>query len=275
MQCEVCTLQWHWWSANSCVPASDYGCYKDTLKSKGYWVGSKAAWWTTEPGSCSGPAGPNGHFGCGEQFWNCADITVLASSGGSTAAASSSTTSAAARTTASTTTTKRVASTTTTSTMPPASNCKAVSGSEEIGATDDKCREVCLMLPAGSWPCGTGHACDCSDIATTATTMTTTAAAATTAAAGGTVCTPTQGLQPNGATDANCAQCARGYKWWPCNTNPAICTCSNSLAEVSSHIFQPVAKGSKSQHFLGTSLLQDGTIVASAMPRVSEQAEEL
>lgn len=77
LRCEVCTLQWHWWSANSCIPAGDYGCYKDVLQSSGYWVGSKAAWWTVGAGSCNGPAGPNGHSGCGEQFWNCADITVV------------------------------------------------------------------------------------------------------------------------------------------------------------------------------------------------------
>jgi len=76
LQCEVCTLEWHWWSANSCEPAGDYGCFKDRLQSQGYWVGSKASWWTAF-GGCSGPAGPNGHFGCGEQFWNCADITVV------------------------------------------------------------------------------------------------------------------------------------------------------------------------------------------------------
>jgi len=76
LQCEECTLQWHWWSANSCEPAGDYGCFKDILQSKGYWVGSKRAWWTAFRGGCSGPEGSNGHFGCGEQFWNCADITV-------------------------------------------------------------------------------------------------------------------------------------------------------------------------------------------------------
>eukprot|EP00928_Gymnodinium_smaydae_P042881 TRINITY_DN2883_c0_g1_i1.p1 TRINITY_DN2883_c0_g1~~TRINITY_DN2883_c0_g1_i1.p1 ORF type:complete len:415 (-),score=45.92 TRINITY_DN2883_c0_g1_i1:267-1511(-) len=80
LQCEVCSLQWHWWSANSCIPAGDYGCYKDVLQANGYWVGSKAPWWTAGAGTCSGPAGPNGHFGCGEQFWNCADITVVGGS---------------------------------------------------------------------------------------------------------------------------------------------------------------------------------------------------
>ncbi|CAK0849472.1 unnamed protein product [Prorocentrum cordatum] len=65
LRCDECTLQWHWWSANSCQPAGDYGCYKDVLQSSGHWAGSKAPWWTAFGGSCSGPAGPNGHFGCG------------------------------------------------------------------------------------------------------------------------------------------------------------------------------------------------------------------
>lgn len=81
LRCEECTLQWHWWSANSCEPAGDYGCFKKILQSSGYWVGSKRAWWTAFGGGCSGPEGPNGHSGCGEQFWNCADISVQAGGG--------------------------------------------------------------------------------------------------------------------------------------------------------------------------------------------------
>jgi len=90
LACDECTLQWHWWSANSCQPAGDYGCYKDVLQSNGYWTGSKAAWWTAFGGSCSGPEGPNGHFGCGEQFWNCADIAVLPADGSPSTAAPTS-----------------------------------------------------------------------------------------------------------------------------------------------------------------------------------------
>jgi len=83
LQCEACTLQWHWWTANSCQPAGDYGCYKDDLVNSGYWTGgsNKKAWWTAFSGTCSGPAGPNGQKNCGEQFWNCADIAVLPSGG--------------------------------------------------------------------------------------------------------------------------------------------------------------------------------------------------
>jgi len=83
LQCEVCTLQWHWWTANSCQPAGDYGCFKEDLQAKGYWEGSKKAWWTAFSGTCSGPAGPNGQKDCGEQFWNCADIAVRPAGGSS------------------------------------------------------------------------------------------------------------------------------------------------------------------------------------------------
>jgi hypothetical protein len=45
-------------------------------------------------------------------------------------------------------------------------------------------------------------------------------------------CLPTPGLPPNGATPEYCAQCAEGYEWWPCNTDPAICTCQMGLTQV-------------------------------------------
>merc|ERR1712003_195120 len=59
---------------------------------------------------------------------------------------------------------------------------------------------------------------------TTTVVPTTTGAATTTSQ--GMVCMPTPGLPPNGASASNCAKCARGYRWWPCNTNPSICTCT-------------------------------------------------
>merc|ERR1712187_573776 len=37
-------------------------------------------------------------------------------------------------------------------------------------------------------------------------------------------CKATPGLN-RGATDAACAQCASGYKWWPCN-EAILCECS-------------------------------------------------
>jgi len=40
-------------------------------------------------------------------------------------------------------------------------------------------------------------------------------------------CAPAPGTNA-GATITNCAKCANGYKWWPCNTQPPICICSES-----------------------------------------------
>lgn len=292
LQCEACTLQWHWWSANSCIPAGDYGCYKDILQSNGYWVNSKSPWWTVGAGSCSGPAGPNGHSGCGEQFWNCADIKVLGNGGPIT---TRRTTQAPATTTTAAVTT--VAPPSATTTMPSSSACTVVNGAAEYGATSARCNAVCQLLPAGQWPCGPGHACDCTSMGTTtavasstpqvSSTMTETMPATTTATTptvptGGTGsarCFKTPGLGSNGATDANCAACTT-KTIWPCNgqdwtVNPPqpLCTCTGSLAEVSSHSV-PGKKAGR-QAFLGTSLLQDGAVTTHAGASVDELGEEL
>jgi len=34
LSCESCTLQWRYWTANSCVPKVDYKCYFDAIKAK-------------------------------------------------------------------------------------------------------------------------------------------------------------------------------------------------------------------------------------------------
>lgn len=71
LECAECTLQWRWWTANSCVPAQGYGCYWEQMDAAGW---NSRAW--------------HGHFsgrpcrlqpgvaGCGEEFKNCADIRV-------------------------------------------------------------------------------------------------------------------------------------------------------------------------------------------------------
>eukprot|EP00933_Yihiella_yeosuensis_P057003 TRINITY_DN564_c0_g1_i1.p1 TRINITY_DN564_c0_g1~~TRINITY_DN564_c0_g1_i1.p1 ORF type:complete len:579 (+),score=91.86 TRINITY_DN564_c0_g1_i1:72-1808(+) len=90
-----CTLQWRWWSANSCIPAKDYGCFTSVLSAKGY---SPSDWGVR--GSC--PGGSCTRCGCGEEFRNCADITVLPSGGAGV------TTPAPPRTTSATTTQRGV-----------------------------------------------------------------------------------------------------------------------------------------------------------------------
>merc|ERR1712137_1131828 len=165
LQCSTCTLQWHWWSANSCEPAGDYGCFKDVLQSSGYWVGNKAAWWTAFPGDCSGPEGPNGHSGCGEQFGNCADITVLPGNGATTSTTTMASTSEVATSTttmASTsdvggTTSSTIASTTSVTTT-AASGCEICVGDAHTCIwTDGLCYPVaegaCKSTEGTTW-CG-------------------------------------------------------------------------------------------------------------------------
>eukprot|EP00930_Biecheleria_cincta_P020330 TRINITY_DN1530_c0_g1_i4.p1 TRINITY_DN1530_c0_g1~~TRINITY_DN1530_c0_g1_i4.p1 ORF type:complete len:160 (-),score=25.62 TRINITY_DN1530_c0_g1_i4:233-682(-) len=117
-------------------------------------------------------------------------------------------------------------------TAPGSPTCKAMPESSRYVATDMNCALACKALPSGQWPCGAGHMCDCSGQATTTTTR----APVMTTREQGKTCRPTAGLPSNGATDSNCALCAAGYQWWPCNTNPAICTCTgSSLAETGAH----------------------------------------
>ncbi|CAJ1434349.1 unnamed protein product [Effrenium voratum] len=138
-----------------------------------------------------------------------------------TLATTQMTTTVATTTTAAPTTTTAQATTT-------ASGCRATAASLSFGGSDARCVSACALLPVGAWPCA-GQLCDCQATSTTpSTTQATTATTSTTttSVSGSLTCVPTEGLPPNGATAANCQRCAEGYKWWPCNTDPAICTCS-------------------------------------------------
>jgi len=85
LQCQSCTLQWRWWSANSCIPKDGYGCYYQRINAAGWnWIGGGG-------GVCSSLLQSNASShaqalsgrGCGEEFRNCADITVVADDGSS------------------------------------------------------------------------------------------------------------------------------------------------------------------------------------------------
>jgi len=71
LTCRKCTLQFRWWTANSCVPKPDYGCYYDLMRSQGWEAKKWCGYWC---GQCPGGAG---RPGCGEEFRNCADVTIL------------------------------------------------------------------------------------------------------------------------------------------------------------------------------------------------------
>mmetsp|Transcript_56092 Transcript_56092/g.119421 ORF Transcript_56092/g.119421 Transcript_56092/m.119421 type:complete len:390 (-) Transcript_56092:687-1856(-) len=79
LQCSHCTLQWRWWTANSCIPAPDYGCYFDHMRSLGW---DASTWCGNFCGTCSSSlaqtnVSQTSARGCGEEFRNCVDIAVL------------------------------------------------------------------------------------------------------------------------------------------------------------------------------------------------------
>mmetsp|Transcript_66309 Transcript_66309/g.158633 ORF Transcript_66309/g.158633 Transcript_66309/m.158633 type:complete len:401 (-) Transcript_66309:253-1455(-) len=76
LECSECTLQWRWWTANSCVPAPNYGCFFDLLAAEGLYDSSQ---WCSFCGDCGDFE--EGYYTCGEEFRNCADISVLPGSG--------------------------------------------------------------------------------------------------------------------------------------------------------------------------------------------------
>eukprot|EP00403_Amphidinium_massartii_P010089 CAMPEP_0178412288 /NCGR_PEP_ID=MMETSP0689_2-20121128/21940_1 /TAXON_ID=160604 /ORGANISM="Amphidinium massartii, Strain CS-259" /LENGTH=626 /DNA_ID=CAMNT_0020033535 /DNA_START=42 /DNA_END=1922 /DNA_ORIENTATION=- len=80
-----CTLQWRWWTGNSCAPAPNYGCFYQALAAEGWdanaWCGDEFC------GTCGEYEA--GYYDCGEQFRNCADVAVVggqATTGESTSA---------------------------------------------------------------------------------------------------------------------------------------------------------------------------------------------
>lgn len=78
LACTHCTLQWYWSSGNNCVYDADYFTYFKGIQELGWDAGSWSAFsvadWATCENRCCGNAGL-----WGEEFWNCADIKVVAS----------------------------------------------------------------------------------------------------------------------------------------------------------------------------------------------------
>jgi len=78
LSCGHCTLQWYWATGNTCLYDEGYFDYFRNMAGLGWnaawWSPFAMASWASNNSVCCGPAG-NGNFG--EEFWNCADITVL------------------------------------------------------------------------------------------------------------------------------------------------------------------------------------------------------
>merc|ERR1740121_2922364 len=71
LQCQSCTLQWRWWTANSGVGANDYCCYWNQISRAGWNSGNFHGYFS----GC--PCGSNQAKGV-EQFVGCSDVRVLA-----------------------------------------------------------------------------------------------------------------------------------------------------------------------------------------------------
>jgi hypothetical protein len=78
LSCQRCTMQWYWSSANTCLYDADYLSYFRDLHQKGWsevetWAPHVLQSWATADNTvCSSTR-------FGEEFWNCADISVVAS----------------------------------------------------------------------------------------------------------------------------------------------------------------------------------------------------
>merc|ERR1712048_1142454 len=66
----------------------------------------------------------------------------------------------------------------------------------------------------------------------------------------GMTCKAIPGLR-RGVSDASCAKCANGYKWWPCN-DATLCECTSSSL-VQRSVRRESRKQSSSARFLGPS----------------------
>lgn len=82
LRCTSCTLQWQWFTANSCLPGADTGCYWADFADQGW---NQTAWCGTFCGECDSSA-QRCASGAGEEFRNCADIAVVEKTEGATPA---------------------------------------------------------------------------------------------------------------------------------------------------------------------------------------------
>ena len=79
--CEACTLQWRWWTSNSCIPKSGYGCYFQLMR-ENHWDAD--SWCDKMCGTCESETEhmQDAEARCnGEEFKNCVDIAVKGSEG--------------------------------------------------------------------------------------------------------------------------------------------------------------------------------------------------
>eukprot|EP00440_Ansanella_granifera_P072817 gb/GFBE01079022.1/.p1 GENE.gb/GFBE01079022.1/~~gb/GFBE01079022.1/.p1 ORF type:complete len:433 (+),score=58.75 gb/GFBE01079022.1/:1-1299(+) len=225
LTCTRCTVQFKYYTANSCIPKDGYGCYFNNMESLGW---NKVDFCGFYCGACPGDGQPDWipkpDPGCGEEFRNCADIQILPS--GSTTPTTTTSTPVAS-------TTPEQASTASTTAGGDAS-CSPTS----YGATAESCMK-CVLESYKVWPCNDDRACACtrntttsliggnagSSTSTTAAETTETTTVTTTAA----TCRAAKGSDLVAATDERCKEaCSRVPKGiWPCSDD-GPCNCDES-----------------------------------------------
>lgn len=199
LSCTECTLQWQWSSANSCLPDGSYLTYFKAMQ-KARWNASEwCPWCTSGWATCENSCCPKDEA-FGEEFWNCADVTVNAGSGSTVAPTMPASTilPTAAPTTLAPTTASPVVPTPT----PNPGLCRAAVGND-CGITDEKCAAACAILGGGVWPCDDSGLCECKN---------------------------TCKAVPNnayGVSDATCEiTCSRLQPgMWPCQEGSVLCEC--------------------------------------------------
>jgi len=95
LRCSSCTLQWQWFTANSCLPGEDTGCYWADFAARGWniedWCGNNCGRCSSLlQANSSSTVGAHSVRGCGEEFRNCADIAVVEDAGAITTPSESS-----------------------------------------------------------------------------------------------------------------------------------------------------------------------------------------
>merc|ERR1711976_100024 len=223
-----CTVQFTWKTANSCNPHPAAYCnyYHDVVGPQNTWCDNYYCGSFCEHelsnavDNCEATMGDR--LCCSEVFTNCAEVQLV---GESDASPSPSPTTSAPAIVSPTTT----ASTSTTTTVAPVSG-----GGACVRNTDCAVNAWCADMTYDSW-CAAQTNCP-SPQCTRGTGGSDSPASPepepepepepVEGDSSAMTCTATPGLNA-GVTDADCAKCADGYKWWPCNSD-GLCQCSGS-----------------------------------------------
>jgi hypothetical protein len=234
--CTKCTLQWWWMSANSGAPHPDaYNCYFQKIEQLGW----NAQAWCSGACSYSGPCPTtqNGPINVGEQFKNCADVSVVDNgASGDGRAGTAAPTPAPPSPMPGSSTAPMTPSPTQQSTMPATPtdcsgqpcdsmlHCRSQWG--HCGASSDYCNSESTWTAPCSEQGSSSEPEPESEPGSEPESETESETEVTPSANGGAEsaeCAAVAGLN-RGVSDSDCAHCLSGRTYWPCNEQ-ALCVC--------------------------------------------------